>query len=537
MTGIFASLLGGIGLFLLGMWLMTDGLRQAAGSALRTILDRWTRSALRGFLAGFVITAIVQSSSAATVATVGFVNAGLLTLRQAVWVVIGANVGTTMTGWIVALVGIKLDVGALAMPLLGIGMLLRLIAGRRPRLAGLGQALAGFGAFFLGIAILQESFTGLAPQLTGLDLEGFGWLTLLAFLGFGTLVTVLTQSSSAAIAITLTASATGSIPLPLAAAAVIGTNIGTTSTALFAVLGATAAARRVALAHILFNLFASAAALLLLSPLLWLSRSLALNVLGTDDLPTILAAFHTLFNFSGALLIWPFTGRLMAFLDRRFVSPAERLATPQYLDATLAGVPQLALEAVAMELTRLAAMTFRFARAALAAGRGGPGQGHDEEYEGLQQLGQRIRQYVSGLGNVAGEGEAGDALGDLIRATQHLDDLIATSHALVVHTGGAATVTEIAWQELRDAAAAPLALDEEGRPVFTSAAGMTAQSLRVDEAYQAIKGELLNAAARGRLAIPEMEKALGRAQLMRRCAELALKASRRLYRRALGPPS
>src|SRR5690606_32995084 len=124
-----ASLLGGIGLFLLGMQMMTEGLKLAAGNALRSILKSWTGTNLRGLLAGVLITALVQSSSAVTVASVGFVNAGLLTLSQAVWVIFGANVGTTTTGWLVALVGIKVDVGVLALPLLGIGMLLRLAAG------------------------------------------------------------------------------------------------------------------------------------------------------------------------------------------------------------------------------------------------------------------------------------------------------------------------------------------------------------------------------------------------------------------------
>jgi phosphate:Na+ symporter len=528
MTALIASLLGGIGLFLLGMWLMTGGLRLAAGAALQTILDRWTRSALRGFIAGFLMTAIVQSSSAATVATVGFVNAGLLTLRQAVWVVIGANVGTTMTGWIVALVGIKIDIGAIATPLVGIGMLLHLAGRRRPRLAGLGQAFAGFGAFFLGIDVLQESFAALAPQLTGLDLNDYTWITLLGFLGLGTLVTVLTQSSSAAIAITLTASATGSIPLPLAAAAVIGTNIGTTSTALFAALGATAAARRVALAHILFNLFAGAAALILLQPLLWLSETLAADVLASRDLPTILAVFHTLFNFAGALLVWPIAGRLMTFLGRRFVSAAERLATPRYLDATLAGVPQLALKALAMELSRLAAMAYAAASAVIAGDDALSRPKRDEERVGLLQLGRHVLQFIARLGTGAGDGEPADALPDLIRATQHLDDLIATSHALAELAPVKTPVKDIQWQTLRDAAAACLARDVDGRPLFPPAAETTSLSLRVDEAYQAIKKDLLHATARGRLAVDDMEKALARAQLIRRCAELALKASRRL---------
>jgi len=149
------TLAGGIGLFLLGMGLLTDGLKIAAGGALRTLLQTWTKSSIRGFAVGVLITAVVQSSSAVTVATVGFVNARLLSLRRAVWVILGTNVGTTMTGWLVALVGVKVDVGALALPLIGIGMALALGAGERARIAGAGRALAGFGLFFLGVCVLQ----------------------------------------------------------------------------------------------------------------------------------------------------------------------------------------------------------------------------------------------------------------------------------------------------------------------------------------------------------------------------------------------
>ena len=151
-----ASLLGGIGLFLLGMRLLTDGLKTAAGRALRGILARSTGTRLRGVLSGALITSVVQSSSAVTVATIGFVNAGILTLLQAVAVIYGSNVGTTATGWIVAIVGIHVNIKALALPAVGAGMLLGLF-GRGDRLRAAGQALAGFGVFFLGIDVLRAA--------------------------------------------------------------------------------------------------------------------------------------------------------------------------------------------------------------------------------------------------------------------------------------------------------------------------------------------------------------------------------------------
>ncbi|WP_262422753.1 Na/Pi cotransporter family protein [Brevundimonas denitrificans] len=256
--GVFASLLGGVGLFLLGMWLMTEGLKLAAGGALQAVLESWTRSAPRGFLAGVLITALLQSSSAVTVATLGFVNAGLLNLAQAVWLIIGANVGTTMTGWLVALVGVKIDVAALALPLIGLGMLGRLAFRGRSRLFGAAQAMAGFGAFFLGVGVLQGAFADLLGDMGHLFTGDATFAALLIALALGVLVTVLTQSSSAAIALALTAAASGEIPLSMAAMAVIGTNIGTTSTAILAALSATPAARRVATAHVIFNVTAAA---------------------------------------------------------------------------------------------------------------------------------------------------------------------------------------------------------------------------------------------------------------------------------------
>src|SRR3990167_8062507 len=193
---------------------------------------------------------MVQSSSAVTVAVIGFTNAGLLGLAPALWVLFGANVGTTMTGWIVALVGLKFKIELLALPLVGAGVLLRLL-GEGARRGAIGTALAGFGLLFLGIGLLQESFTGLAAEVS--LPQGDGPLAVLAQVIIGTLMTVLMQSSSASMAIALTAAQGGLLDAQGAAAVVIGANIGTTVTALLAAIGATPNARRAAAAHVTFN--------------------------------------------------------------------------------------------------------------------------------------------------------------------------------------------------------------------------------------------------------------------------------------------
>ncbi|WP_420428349.1 Na/Pi symporter [Algiphilus sp.] len=350
------ALVGGLGLFLLAVGMISDGLRLAAGDALKELLGRWTSTPLRGIASGALITGVVQSSSAVTVATIGFVNANLLTLHQALGVVYGANIGTTMTGWLVAAVGFKIKVEAFALPLIGIGMALRL-SGSRSRRGALGEALAGFGLFFIGIDFLRGAFEGLAQVVDLSAIPSGSVVGLLLFVGIGFFMTLVTQSSSAAIAITLTAATGGLVDLAAAAAMVIGANVGTTSTAVLATLGATANARRVASAHVVFNVLTGAVALALLPIMLWLVSQTS-RLLALDAAPAVaLAVFHTLFNVLGVLLLWPLTGRLSQWLGQRFATAEELLGKPRYLDATTAGTPALALEAMRLELRRMIGMT------------------------------------------------------------------------------------------------------------------------------------------------------------------------------------
>jgi phosphate:Na+ symporter len=523
----FASVLGGIGLFVLGMRMMTDGLKVAAGNALRSILHTWTSTAFRGLLAGSLITAVVQSSSAVTVATVGFANAGLLTLTQAVWVVYGTNVGTTMTGWLVAFVGVKVEVGAFALPLIGIGMLLRLVAGSNVQRAGFGEALAGFGAFFLGVGILQDGFADLAPGLADLSFERSGWTTTLLFVAVGLMLTVLTQSSSAAIAITLTATAGGAIPPELAAGAVIGTNIGTTSTALFASIGATPPAKRVATAHIVFNLLTALVALAML-PLLLLASRAAINLFGLgEDTPATLAVFHTLFNCLGVALIWPATPWLVRFLSTRFKSREEESGRPLHIDATLTRIPALALRGLVLEVSRMMDLAFDVARQYVsvpATHRESP----DQRQMGLLNLGQAIRDFIGELSAGALPSEVVEALPDLMRASLHLEDLAeAASEPVHVPEIAFEELTERHWDALHAATLASLECDEDRTGEGTLDALEELRS-QVEETYQACKAQLLQAAAVGKLRVAAMEDALFRARQLRRCADTALKARRRL---------
>lgn len=358
---LLGDLAGGIGLFLLGMHLMTEGMKQAAGRNLKRALQSATSSPLKGLSAGIIITALVQSSSAVTVATIGFVNAGLLKLRQSINVIYGCNIGTTMTGWLVALIGFKLKISAFALPLVAVGMLLKL-SGQERRISHFGMALAGFGLFFIGLDFLKAAFDGLENTIP-LDQISHSSAALMLFVMAGFVLTFLMQSSSAAMAITLSLTAAGTIPLISAGALVIGANLGTTSTAVLSVIGATSNAKRIAAAHVCFNLITGALGVLLLI----LLGGFIQGDLANLNLVILLAAFHTLFNLLGVAVMWPLTDKLEQFLRARFKSQEEDLATPRYLDKTVLESPVLAVEAMSYELARVSVITSDMARAAVSA--------------------------------------------------------------------------------------------------------------------------------------------------------------------------
>lgn len=354
--------IGGIGLFLLGMWLMSEGLKLAAGDTLHAILARWTSTPARGFLTGLGLTGLVQSSSAVSMATIGFANAELLTLGQAIWVIYGANVGTTFTGWIVQFLGLRVDVGLYAMPLVGLGTALRLTGGGGRR-AAWGQALAGFGLLFLGIATLKSGFEELASTVALPDADGGSPADLLLYLAFGIVLTTLMQSSSAVLVVVMSALASGLVTLPLAAAMTLGAAVGTTLTAILAAVGATATAKRVASAHVIFACLAALIGFVLLRPLLG-GITWALGVAGVVPEPTlVLVLFFTGIKLVGVAAIWPLTPALTRFLETRFTAGEGTAVRLQYLDHNVLQVPALALEAALRETARLRGL----ASAAIAA--------------------------------------------------------------------------------------------------------------------------------------------------------------------------
>ncbi len=349
MTGSAASVLGGFGLFLLGMVVLTDGLRGVTGETLQRALARFTRSPVSGALTGATTTAIVQSSSATTVAAVGFVGAGLLSFPQALGIVFGANVGTTVTGWLVALVGFKLELGTALLPLVLPGVLMRLFG--RGRTAAAGYALCGFGLIFFGISLLRGGMAGLEGTITPETLPSGGLLARLALVGIGVAITLVTQSSSAGVAVALTAVDAGTIDLAQAAAMVIGMDVGTTATAAAATIGGSVSARRTGYAHVLYNLMTGFGAFLLVGPYVsiwtdWAGGS------GSENAELALVGFHTLFNTLGLMVLLPFA-HAFASLMVRLVPEKGPLLTSR-LDDTLLDEPSAAIGGVAATVRDLA---------------------------------------------------------------------------------------------------------------------------------------------------------------------------------------
>ncbi len=330
---------GGLGLFLVGMIVLTEGLRKLIGGSLRRLLARFTRTPASGALFGALSTALVQSSSATTVTAIGFVGAGLLTFTQALGIIFGANIGTTVTGWLVALIGFKLDFGTFVLPVILVGALLRLFG--RGRTQHIGWALVGFGVLFFGLDAMKQGMETFQGRVTPESFPGntvLGWLQLA---GIGVAITIVTQSSSAGVAAALVALGGGALSLPQAAAMVIGMNIGTTFTPVLATIGGSTATRRTGYADVLFNLVAAVIALIMLGPY---TATVAPH-LGAEpgNAQIALVAFHTLFNVVGAALIVPFTGPFARLVE--YLVPMRGPVLLRHLDEGLLSEPASAADA------------------------------------------------------------------------------------------------------------------------------------------------------------------------------------------------
>ncbi len=369
------NLLGGLAVFLLGMKMMSDGLQKMAGVRLRKILSAATNNRFAATLSGALVTSIIQSSSATTVMIVGFVSAGLLTLQQALGVIFGANIGTTLTAWIVSLFGFKIQISLFALPVIALGFFGQFLPSKWVGIRRIAEAAVGFGLLFLGLGIMKNAIPSdfaQHPMVTH-------WLSvftpnnifnLFALITIGTVLTVILQSSSAVMAITLTCAAAGIINFEAACALVLGENIGTTMTANLAAIGAPKNSRRAALGHFLFNFFGVIWVCLLFHTFIhfvdWLvpgSPYEADSRVLTTVLPYHISAFHTVFNVINTLLMLPLL-KPLAKLTLRIIpmdknENRDKEGELLYLNPRFNLTPELALLSARKEVDRMLGLVLK----------------------------------------------------------------------------------------------------------------------------------------------------------------------------------
>ena len=384
------TLLGALGMFLYGMNQMSSGLQKASGDKLRNFLSAMTSSPLKGVITGLSITSIIQSSSATTVMVVSFVNAGLLTLAQAIGVIMGANIGTTVTAWLVSWLGFKADISILAIPLMALGFLFS--NSKKNQRQNIGELIVGFCLLFLGLSFMKESVPNLNETPEVLEFvktwSSYGFGSVLIFLAFGTILTLVLQSSSATMAITLIMLSMGWIPFPMACAMVLGENIGTTITANIAASIGNTQAKRAAMSHTIFNVFGVIWALIFFKPFLLLvgniielfglpnpaaegfSVSTAVSEEGTASLYG-LSMLHTLFNTINTLiLIWfiKFIEKAVVWIIKAPKDQENEIFRLKYITAGPLATPEIAIEQAFDEIIHFAQISrkgFGYAKAAI----------------------------------------------------------------------------------------------------------------------------------------------------------------------------
>ena len=362
-VGIF----GGLGVFLYGMRVMSQGLESVGGDTMRKWLQRFTSHPIAGIFTGLLVTCVIQSSSATTVMLVSLVHAGFLNLAQGISVILGANIGTTLTGWLVAILGFKIKIAKFALPAVGAGVLFIFLSTKNRNRAIWGEILVGFGLLFLGLMFMKDSVSVLKQsesikQMLHAYSASSGLFSMMIIIGIGTIVTVVIQSSSATMALTITLAHQGLIDFPTAAALILGENIGTTITANLAAIGTEVTAQRAARAHFIFNISGVLWAMILFMPFLSLvdmlvpgdpfAKELAVR---KGAIAPHMAAFHTTFNIINTLLFLPFIG-ILAKIATKMVSSGTPSAEPTLKYINQGGTPatpDVALVLVKKELVRM----------------------------------------------------------------------------------------------------------------------------------------------------------------------------------------
>ncbi|HIZ85335.1 MAG TPA: Na/Pi cotransporter family protein [Candidatus Coprenecus stercoravium] len=412
-------LLGALGMFLYGMTLMSEGLQKVAGSRLRSILSAMTANSFTRILTGTLITAIIQSSSATTVMIVSFVNAGLLSLTQAVGVIMGANIGTTVTSWLISILGFTADISALSIPLIGVGFIFMMFKSQKRK--NIGEMIIGFAMLFLGLSFLKDSVPDLSANPEAIAFiqrwTDWGFFSVLIFVLVGTVMTIVLQSSSATVALTLVMASQGWIPFEMAAAMVLGENIGTTITANIAASVGNISAKRAALAHTVFNVFGVIWVLALYRPFLWLVSKIVVGLGGEDpfvssaSLLYAISTVHTLFNvLNTCVLVW-FTPQIVKLVTwvLKGHKDEEEVFRLRYIQGGVMSTSELSLEQAEQEVVHFSEIVkkqYAYARQAV-------NEADDEnrfdalfkKLEHYEQITDRIEFEIAKYLNSIGEGE------------------------------------------------------------------------------------------------------------------------------------
>jgi len=348
----------GVAILLFGMMSLENGFKALTEGPLERLLAKATDKFYKSFTLGMVSTGILQSSSLISVITISFLSAGLLTLTQGVGIIFGANIGTTATAWLVAILGLKIKISALAMPMLVFGMIM--IFQKSKTTKGIGNVLTGLGFLFLGIHFMKVGFDSYKSVLNLADYAMDGFLGVIVFTSMGILATVILQSSSATMAVILTALAAGQITYFNSLALAIGANVGTTITAIIGAMASNASGKRLAGAHLIFNITTALIALIFLTQIAWLVDVVAdFFNFKPENYTLKLAIFHTIFNLIGVLTMYPFVNKMVKFLEGRIKEDTLDVREPKYLSESALAFPQSALSALVKETNHLFNRVFK----------------------------------------------------------------------------------------------------------------------------------------------------------------------------------
>ena len=436
------TLLGALGMFLYGMNLMSSGLQKASGDKLRGFLSAMTSNPFKGVLTGLGITSIIQSSSATTVMVVSFVNAGLLSLGQAIGVIMGANIGTTVTAWLVSWLGFKADISVLAIPLMALGFLFSI--SKKNQRQNIGELIVGFCLLFLGLSFMKESVPDLneTPQVLEFvkTWSSYGFSSVLIFLAFGTVLTLVLQSSSATMALTLIMLSMGWIPFNMACAMVLGENIGTTITANIAAAVGNTQAKRAAMSHTIFNVFGVIWALIFFAPFLALVGKITEVVFGlpnpaaegftvtganTDEGIAALyglSMLHTLFNtINTFILVWfiKYIEKLVVWIIKAPKNQEKEIFRLKYITAGQVATPELATEQAFDEIIHFSQISkngLGYAKAAISESDNDKFEALREKLVKYEEISDRIETEIAAFLNAVSAGDISEETSRRIKA-------------------------------------------------------------------------------------------------------------------------